>query len=74
MKERMYVGFAASHKGHRGISAAKLLHVVVCFRDFFEGPGNWRWNDKMWINHDQMQIKDVDNTMFSETPMVPGIK
>jgi len=52
MKERMYVGFAASHKGHRGISAAKLLHVVVCFRDFFEGPGNWKWNDKMWINHD----------------------
>ena len=44
-KEDLYHGIDMSHKGHTGISVAKLMHFVVCLRDEFEGPGEWEWSD-----------------------------
>ena len=45
-QESIYLGLNRCHKGHIGISAAKLYHVVVCLRDYYEGPGNWKWSDQ----------------------------
>ena len=70
MKKSVFVGFAASHKGHVGLSAAKLLHVVVCFRDFFEGPGNWKWDDQVMIAVNNVN----DNTVIEEQIMEPDAK
>ena len=65
----IYQSFNASHKGHIGLSAAKLHHVIVCFRDYFQGPGNWSWDEV-----DQSSNPGFDNTMITEQPIMGAAK
>ena len=44
-KRKLYMGISHSHKGHNGVSVAKIMHAFVCYRDREEGPGNWSWID-----------------------------
>lgn len=46
LNDVIYSGIANSHKGHLGISYAKLVHAVVCVKDIMFGSGNWKWDDE----------------------------
>lgn len=43
-KNALYSGISNCHKDHAGVSVAKLMHAVVCFKDMTHGVGCWSWD------------------------------
>lgn len=41
----VYSGFNLCHKSCTGITVAKLIHGVVCYKDGIYGANGWKWDD-----------------------------
>lgn len=65
----IYAGINACHPSHSGITVAKLMHAVVCYKDMTYGAGNWSWGVTAPVNPNTSHITDVSQV---QSPLLPG--